>query len=161
MDTEGNELVISVDQQKLIANALRIKILHLLKEEPLTAKQVAVRLNKTPGSVHYHIQLLHKGGIVDLVETRENGGIIEKYYKAKATRFIVKQAQTDGQYNANVATHVLLNETEREQFLWELEQLLMRWENRVQNDEADRQEYSVSCILKKQSEDKGEKQNDA
>ncbi|MBO9129359.1 winged helix-turn-helix domain-containing protein [Bacillus sp. 165] len=147
-----NELVISADQQKLIANALRIKIVHLLQAEALTAKQVAVRLNKTPGSVHYHIQLLYKGGIIDLVETKENSGIIEKYYKAKATRFVVQQEKRNNAFNANVATHLMLSESERQQFLWELEQLLLRWENMDQSDNIVRTEYSVSCGIKKEME---------
>lgn len=42
-----DRLTISAEQQKLISNATRIQILHLLKDEALTAKQVATKLNKS------------------------------------------------------------------------------------------------------------------
>ncbi len=57
------------------------KFFTFLKDEALTAKQVATKLNKSAGSVHYHVQILYDGGLLELVDTKEKRGIIEKYYK--------------------------------------------------------------------------------
>ena len=90
-----DRLTISAEQQKLISNATRIQILHLLKDEALTAKQVATKLNKSTGSVHYHVQILYDGGLLELVDTKEKRGIIEKYYKAKSAHFYIEESGTE------------------------------------------------------------------
>ncbi|MEW4225210.1 ArsR/SmtB family transcription factor [Rossellomorea marisflavi] len=139
---------ISADKQKLIANATRIKILHLLKEEELTAKEVATRLGKSAGSVHYHVQLLHKGGIVDLVREQKKGGVVEKYYRARSTRFEVKHHESDGRKaSGSIGTNLSLNKDEKEQFLLELEQLFVRWESQVSSRDDERDEYKVECTF--------------
>lgn len=78
---------VSPEQSKLLESALRIKIMHTLAEEPLTSKQVAEKLGKTPGNIHYHIVKLYEGGLLDLVRTEASGGIIQKFYRSKATWF--------------------------------------------------------------------------
>ncbi|WP_137790227.1 winged helix-turn-helix domain-containing protein [Bacillus sp. E(2018)] len=136
-----NSLSISADQQKLIANATRIQIIHLLKDEELTAKEVADKLGKTTGTVHYHIQLLFNGGILELVKEQKKGGIIEKYYRSKSTRFELKEDTTKP---SSVSTNLLLDDEEKKQFLLELEQLFVRWESQVTNDNT-KKEYMVHC----------------
>ena len=99
-----DRLTISAEQQKLISNATRIQILHLLKDEALTAKQVATKLNKSTGSVHYHVQILYDGGLLELVDTKEKRGIIEKYYKAKSAHFYIEESGTEG---TNTGSHIV------------------------------------------------------
>lgn len=65
---------ISVEQSKLLSSAKRIQIISCLQNSAKTAKQVAVELQQSPGSTHYHIKKLHEGGLVDLVDTRTEGG---------------------------------------------------------------------------------------
>lgn len=74
-------------QFKAIADPFRIQILELLTRQPLTTKQVADILDEVPARVHYHIKVLERAGIVQLVETREKGGVLEKYYRAVADGF--------------------------------------------------------------------------
>lgn len=137
-----SSIFISMEQQKLISNATRIKIIHLLKHEELTAMEVANRLEKSVGSVHYHIQLLYKGGILELVKEKKKGGILEKYYRSKATRFVLEEK--DSETSSSLSTNLILNPEEKQQFLLELEQLFVRWESQLSQDE-NRQEYKVSC----------------
>ena len=68
-------LKVTPEQDKLLESALRIKIMHTLSGEPLTSKQVAGKLNKTPGNIHYHIVKLYEGGLLELVRT-ENADLI-------------------------------------------------------------------------------------
>ncbi|WP_368504160.1 ArsR/SmtB family transcription factor [Alkalihalophilus sp. As8PL] len=78
---------ISVEQAKLLGNALRVKIMKQLLDKPKTSKQVATQLGQSPGNVHYHLKKLHEGGLLELVEEKPFGGVVEKYYKAVASRF--------------------------------------------------------------------------
>ncbi|RZT23798.1 ArsR/SmtB family transcription factor [Fictibacillus sp. BK138] len=137
-------LSISADQQKLLANATRIQIIHLLNEQELTAKEVADKLGKTAGTVHYHIQLLYNGGILELVREQKKGGIIEKYYRSKSTRFEIKDKNASAP--SSVSTNLLLNDDEKRQFFLELEQLFVRWESQITKDN-DKKEYQVVCTF--------------
>ncbi|MGD6874271.1 ArsR/SmtB family transcription factor [Sutcliffiella horikoshii] len=80
-------LNVSVEQAKLLGNALRIKIISQLIDQPKTAKQVADILGQSGGNVHYHIKKLHEGGLIELVEKRQYGGVTEKYYLSKSKWF--------------------------------------------------------------------------
>ena len=83
----NTSMPISIEQSKLLGNAKRVKIISCLLHSAKTAKQVADELGQSPGSIHYHICKLHEGGLLDLVETKQEGGIVEKYYLAKAKWF--------------------------------------------------------------------------
>ncbi len=74
----------TIEQLRTIADPLRARIYDLLVRQPLTAKQVGVALGEAPAKIHYHVRELERVGLVKLVETRERGGILEKYYRAVA-----------------------------------------------------------------------------
>jgi DNA-binding transcriptional ArsR family regulator len=67
-------------------------VLRLLADKELTVKQLAGILGAVPASVHYHVKVLERAGLVRLVETRERSGILEKYYRAVAREFVVDQS---------------------------------------------------------------------
>lgn len=146
-----DRLTISAEQQKLISNATRIQILHLLKDEALTAKQVATKLNKTAGSVHYHVQILYDGGLLELVDTKEKRGIIEKYYKAKSAHFYIEESGTEGtNTGSHIVSQLFLTPEELQQLTWEVTQVLLRWENKTARQSNSEEEYAISCRIKKQ-----------
>jgi DNA-binding transcriptional ArsR family regulator len=146
-DPKHGLMNISLEQHKLLANALRIKILHTL-EVPRTAKQVADILGQTPGNVHYHIQRLYDGKLLELVETREVNGIMEKYYKAYATWFNVNPKFDP--HKRNIQSHLLLTGDEFVQFERELLALVERWEKQINsNKQADLHEYAVQIYVAK------------
>lgn len=153
-------MVITEKQETLLMNATRIRILRALAHTSLTAKQVADKLGGSKGNVHYHVQRLLDGGLLDLVETREVAGILEKYYRAKAAIYTRGQA-TDGavptaeweQLNPgdigrHVVTRLMLTPQQRRQFHADVVALLERWEDatiRVDADEA--KEYSIDVSI--------------
>ncbi|MDP4098366.1 helix-turn-helix domain-containing protein [Paenibacillus sp. P96] len=143
-DALHDMLVINEQQKKLLQSALRITIMHALGHEPRTAKQVADQLHKTPGNVHYHIQRLYEGGLLELADTRTQGGIVEKYYKAKGTRFHYPGSKEDGMQEAESVmdwfSRLHLSAEELKEFRKDLITLLERWEKRT--GESD--EYAVS-----------------
>jgi DNA-binding transcriptional ArsR family regulator len=71
----------SVEQLLAIADELRQRILEALIERAMTVTQLGERLGLAPSKVHYHVRELERVGLVRLVETREKGGILEKYYR--------------------------------------------------------------------------------
>jgi DNA-binding transcriptional ArsR family regulator len=79
----------TLEQLRAIADMLRLRIVDLLYERPMTVTQLAERLGIAPAKVHYHVRELEKVGLLRLVETREKGGILEKYYQPVARSFEV------------------------------------------------------------------------
>lgn len=74
----------TVEQLRAIADMLRLRIIDLLQEHPMTVTQLGDILGIAPAKVHYHVRELEKVGLLHLVETREKGGILEKYYQPVA-----------------------------------------------------------------------------
>ena len=65
----------------------RMAILDVLRDGPATATQIAARLGVHPANLTRHIRVLEKAGLVALIEKRDTGRNLEKYYAATARRF--------------------------------------------------------------------------
>jgi DNA-binding transcriptional ArsR family regulator len=76
-----------LDQVKVLADPLRIRILEELVDVERTTKQVAQRLGEKPTKLYHHMEALERVGLIRLVRTRQNRGTIEKYYLAVARQF--------------------------------------------------------------------------
>ncbi len=73
---------------KALADARRIRMLGWLAREALTVTQLADKLGELPATVHHHVKMLERAGLVELAHTREKSGILEKYYRAVAERIV-------------------------------------------------------------------------
>lgn len=74
----------TLEQLRAVADELRLRILEQLAHQAMTVTQLAGVLGEVPAKLHYHVRELEKVGLLKLVETREKGGILEKYYRAVA-----------------------------------------------------------------------------
>jgi DNA-binding transcriptional ArsR family regulator len=74
-------------QLKAVSNPERMRMLECLIAGPCTATQLGALLNMAPSRAHYHLKQLEAAGLCRMVEQREHGGIVEKYYRAVAARF--------------------------------------------------------------------------
>jgi DNA-binding transcriptional ArsR family regulator len=74
----------TLEQLRAVADDLRLRILEQLALQAMTVTQLAGVLGEVPAKLHYHVRELEKVGLLKLVETREKGGILEKYYRAVA-----------------------------------------------------------------------------
>lgn len=72
------------DQLRAIADPLRSRILEQLVQRPMTMTQLGEVFGETTAKIHYHVRELEKYGFLRLVEKRERGGVLEKYYRAVA-----------------------------------------------------------------------------
>lgn len=77
---------------RILSDPLRLKIIHRTREEPLTATQIAELLGETPQKIYYHLNELEKAGLVEMVEARQKGNLVEKYYRATAECFVADPA---------------------------------------------------------------------
>jgi DNA-binding transcriptional ArsR family regulator len=76
-----------LEQVKILADPLRLRILRLFCEEPRTTKQVAALLEEKPTRLYHHVDALENAGLITLHHTRPNRGTLEKYYLAVARSF--------------------------------------------------------------------------
>lgn len=76
------------EQLKAIADPLRTKILMNLVKDAYTGQQLAEVLDITRNNIYFHLKELEKHGIIHVVRKEEKNGIVQKYYRAVASRFI-------------------------------------------------------------------------
>ena len=74
-------------QMKALGDAVRTAITRLIQYQPLTAKQMADRLEMSPGTVGHHLHVLERAGLVQVVARRLVRGTVAKYYARTARMY--------------------------------------------------------------------------
>jgi len=76
------------EQLKALGHPLRLKVLQVLNgsDRPLTNRELAASLAVDPGHLHFHVRMLHRAGLIELVET----GGREKPYRPIAKHLRVE-----------------------------------------------------------------------
>jgi len=83
--------ILSTERQiKAYVHPARMNIVDLLAEKKQTISEVAKKFDVHPATITHHFKLLKKVGLIKLVEKRDTGRNIEKYYRAVALNFEVK-----------------------------------------------------------------------
>ncbi len=82
----------TIEQMRAIADVLRQRIFSATIQQPMTVTHIAGMLGEVAARIHYHVHEMEKVGLLKLVETREKGGILEKYYRAVARDITVPPA---------------------------------------------------------------------
>ncbi|MGA7670091.1 MAG: helix-turn-helix domain-containing protein [Nitrolancea sp.] len=77
----------TLEELRILANALRLQVLDALIAAPLTATQVGEQLGIISKKLYYHIGELERVGLVRLVHTEVQSGIQLKYYRAVASYY--------------------------------------------------------------------------
>jgi DNA-binding transcriptional ArsR family regulator len=78
------------DQIKAYVHPTRMWILKRLAQEKHTVSDLAKEIDIHPANLTHHIKKLEKAGLIRLVEKRDIGRNIEKYYRAVAYGFTVR-----------------------------------------------------------------------
>jgi len=81
----------SFDQLKLLADPRRLAILRLLMTGPASLTVLGKALGEHPAWVRHHLKQLESAGLIELVETRFQSGVVEKFYRARASGFLVQE----------------------------------------------------------------------
>lgn len=91
-DSSNTFLISDLETLKVISDPLRHQILEALILESMTVNQVAEKLGLAASKLYYHVNLLEKHALIEVVETRTVSNLIEKYYRAVADRFSLDPA---------------------------------------------------------------------
>jgi DNA-binding transcriptional ArsR family regulator len=79
---------------KAYVHPTRIAILQMLAARKRTVSSVAKELSVHPANITHHFKLLERVGLIKLVEKRDIGKNIEKYYRSVAHSFVVNASRT-------------------------------------------------------------------
>jgi DNA-binding transcriptional ArsR family regulator len=110
---------------KVVADPLRSQVLELLIGKPMTVSDAAAKLGLAAGKLYYHFNMLEKHGMILVEETRVVGNLLEKVYRAAATRLevhpdLLNFATPGGQETVNAMALAMLDTT-REDLLRSLQ----------------------------------------
>lgn len=97
-------LVITAPAQlRALADPLRGQLLELVTERAATVKEMAAAVDRTRGSIAYHVNLLCDVGLMKVVRTRRVRAIDERFYGRVARTFAVG-ALTDDEDKQTVSS---------------------------------------------------------
>lgn len=83
--------IADLETLKIISHPQRIEILTTLRD-PKTVKEIAKEIEADPTKLYYHIRLMEKGKLIQVVETNLVSGIVEKKYLVSASTYAVDKA---------------------------------------------------------------------
>lgn len=76
-------------------NPLRFRILRRLSE-PKSIRAIAEELDMPPTRLYYHFNLLEQAGVIEVVETRKVGAMLQRLYQSRAETFRPSPQLTKG-----------------------------------------------------------------
>jgi DNA-binding transcriptional ArsR family regulator len=98
------------DQIKGYTHPTRIFLLQMLAKEQRTISSVAKELGVHPANITHHFKLLEKVGLILLVEKRDTGKNLEKYYRAIAYTFSINPSNNDVKNKKALALNIVKND---------------------------------------------------
>ncbi|TMW71296.1 helix-turn-helix transcriptional regulator [Alteribacter natronophilus] len=157
-DKNGNRhdaMEINWEQQKVLSNPLRSRMVALLYEQAMTPKQVADEVGKNPGTVYYHIQQLLKHDILEVEHVNTEKGIVEKYYRAKAKLFKNPEKVSPAGHVHGSTANVYLSKKLVEQLNEELEDLFFKYGHLSyrEKDSEEQSPYLIEFLIKEANEE--------
>lgn len=87
--SENSFVITDLETLRVYADPVRVQIIELLTQHPQTVREMAEKLGLLPSKLYYHINLLEKHALIQVVETRQVANLIEKQYAAAAARIEV------------------------------------------------------------------------
>jgi predicted transcriptional regulator len=104
------KVLITDTQIKAYVHPTRIAILRMLAKKKRTVSSTAKELDVHPANITHHFKLLEKVGLIQLVEKRDIGKNIEKYYRSIAQNFVVSFDKSKKTSSKSLALSILRND---------------------------------------------------
>lgn len=101
-------IIRDLEQLKILADPLRVRIMEALRDQPKTTKQVATLLGENPTRLYHHVDLLEQAGVIQLTRTRRKRGTMEKYYQLAAEEISIAPNLFSVQSQVDEAVQALL-----------------------------------------------------
>jgi DNA-binding transcriptional ArsR family regulator len=102
--------IIEEDQIRGYIHPTRMILLQMLSKEKRTISSIARELGVHPANITHHFKLLEKIGLIRLVEKRDTGKNLAKYYRAIAYTFAINPNDHDGTNKNALALSILKND---------------------------------------------------
>lgn len=112
------KVINTLEQFRAISDTVRTRILNIVQLRPATAKQIADRLNATPGAIGHHLHVLENAGLVQVSARRLVHGIVANYYTRTARIFLYqlpKELSGDDQILIDISAKAVAEMTESRQ----------------------------------------------
>lgn len=110
---KGTRVLRTDAQARAYLHPVRIRILELLAEQRMTLTMVARALEVHPANLTYQFKTLRAAKLIELVEERDTGRVVEKYYRAVATSFEVRRGSAARGHAGQRALGVLRDDLAR------------------------------------------------
>lgn len=79
--------VSDLEQLRLLADPLKLRIIQAFAGGPRTTGQVAESLGENLTRLYRHVDALHAAGLIEVTEEKKKRGTVERSYQAVARRF--------------------------------------------------------------------------
>jgi DNA-binding transcriptional ArsR family regulator len=89
-DLDDVLVVEDAKQLRALGDALRARIVMMLRERAASTTELASVLGLPKGTVGHHVKVLEKAGLIRVVRTRKVRALTEKYYGRVARLFVLK-----------------------------------------------------------------------
>jgi predicted transcriptional regulator len=89
---EDTLVIDNVEKLKIFADPLRQQLIQAFCCNPSTIKQVAEQIGEKPTRLYHHVELLEQNGFLEVVDSKQIRGTVEKYYQTVARKVIVDHA---------------------------------------------------------------------
>lgn len=84
--------ITDLEQVRILADPLKLRILRSLAEGPKTTRVVARELGENLTRLYRHVDALRESGLIELISERRKRGTVERTFQAIAQRFEVEQS---------------------------------------------------------------------
>lgn len=91
LEQQNMKLIDTHSQLKVISDPFKNQVLYLLVEKAYTGQQLSKILEVARSKVHYALTELENNELIHIVRKEEKNGIIQKFYKAVAKKFILDE----------------------------------------------------------------------
>lgn len=91
---------------ELLTSPIRLRLLRELLQ-PRSVKELAEALGVHQTRLYYHVNLLHRAGLIEVIETRKVGAALEKVYRTRARHLRPSQRLLRGGHDPHTLARVL------------------------------------------------------
>ncbi|MEM7032884.1 MAG: winged helix-turn-helix domain-containing protein [Chloroflexota bacterium] len=116
IEIKEEQWLTDVETIKVFADTLRLDIIEFMKT-PKTVKEISAHTNIPASKLYYHINLLHKHDLIQVVRHNIEGNLVEKVYQVTAHQFKLVNPLLSGKVPDESATALftsMLQATQRD-----------------------------------------------
>lgn len=105
--TRARRVISHVSTLRLLADPLKLRIYEALRDAPASPHELALRFGKRPTSLYHHFGKLFAAELIEVAETRQRRGVVERLYRPTSSQLVVDRALLLGKHTSPSVTAVL------------------------------------------------------